>query len=295
MKIIFFRTKKQTSEQKKRTNYRSKANTKYSIYSSTNNQEIKYIKETFENGIDKENSKLKSKTDKRFFENVTLIIFCCIYMLITIFSAVYLDDNSNKESVASPKKYTVCLDAGHGGRDGGAVGSFTKESDINLAITQKLTKLFIAGGFNVVNTRIEDICLSDENSPSFKLDDMKKRREIILSSNPDIVISIHCNKFSLPSCVGAQVFYQKGDNRSKTLAEIMTSYFINNLLNSRKITIAGDYYVLQNTNCPSILVECGYVSNPNEEKLLASDDYQQKLAYSIYSGTIKFLMTSVVS
>ena len=127
MKIIFFRTKKQTSEQKKRTNYRSKANTKYSIYSSTNNQEIKYIKETFENGIDKENSKLKSKTDKRFFENVTLIIFCCIYMLITIFSAVYLDDNSNKESVASPKKYTVCLDAGHGGRDGGAVGSFTKE------------------------------------------------------------------------------------------------------------------------------------------------------------------------
>ena len=232
------------------------------------------------------NNKLK----KLSFENILFFSFCFLYIGISILSSIYI--YTDTKSVNNPRKYTICLDAGHGGIDGGAIGSFTKESDINLEITKKLTTLFESAGFNLINTRLKDECLCNESSPSFKLDDMKKRRQIIQQANPNFVISIHCNKFHLTSCVGAQVFYQKGKETSKLFAEKISSFFLENLPNARSLILEGDFYVLDSANCPGVLIECGYLSNPNEEKLLASSEYQQKLAYSIYAGTMKYLFSN---
>lgn len=222
--------------------------------------------------------------------NISIIVFCLIYAFLSVICFMLIPVENSVFS-NTPKKYTIVLDAGHGGIDGGATGSFSKESDVNLAITKKLTNLFETGGFNVILTRTEDICLADEHSPSFKLDDMKIRREIIQKHSPDLLISIHCNKFHLSSCVGAQVFYQESQTHSESLANHITDYFINSLPNARKFPLAGDYYVLNSTQSPAVIVECGYLSNSEEEKLLTNNNYQQKIAYSIYAGTMKFLLT----
>ena len=140
-------------------------------------------------------------------------------------------------------------------------------------------------------TRTKDVCLADEKSPSFKLDDMKKRREIIQESAPDILISIHCNKFHLSSCVGAQVFFQKDSAEGERLADVMTSYLVQSLNNARLFPLSADYYILDSVTCPAVLVECGYLSNAEEEKMLASEDYQDKIAYSVYAGTLKYLFS----
>ncbi|MBQ7307657.1 MAG: N-acetylmuramoyl-L-alanine amidase [Clostridia bacterium] len=233
----------------------------------------------------------KNKLSKLHYENIMVVMISFLYVTISLSSSMLI--YTHTENYVVPQKYTICLDAGHGGIDGGAIGSFTKESDINLQITKKLTQYFVAGGFNVINTRLEDVLLcDDESSPSFKLDDMKKRREIIQSTNPDFLISIHCNKFHLTSCVGAQVFYQKNAENSKLFAQKISSYLLDNLPNARSLILEGDYYVLDSTSCPAVLVECGYLSNLEEEKLLASDDYQDKIAYSIYAGTMKYLFSN---
>ena len=236
-------------------------------------------------------SQIKKEQLNHNFENLIFFLFCIVYIIISLSGSVLI--YTHTENIVTPKKFTICLDAGHGGIDGGATGSFTKESEINLSISKKLTKLFISGGYKVVNTRTEDICLCEDiSSPSFKLDDMKKRREIITHTAPDILISIHCNKFHLSSCVGAQVFFQKGNEKGEELAMAMTEYFVNNLPNARNFPLSADYYVLDSVTTPAVLVECGYLSNLQEEKLLSNDDYQDKIAYSIYAGTMKFIFSN---
>lgn len=223
--------------------------------------------------------------------NVLFGAFCLIYCFVFFLTITIFPIKNESVLSSSPKKYTICLDAGHGGIDGGAVGTFLKESDVNLDICKKLTSLFVAGGFSVINTRTEDICLCDESNEAFKLEDMKKRREIIQSANPHILISIHCNKFHMSSSVGAQVFFQNDANNSEALANELTKYFLNSLPNARKFPLGGDYYVLDSVSCPAVLVECGYLSNPEEEKLLSQDSYKNEIAYAIYAGTLRFLFT----
>ena len=174
------------------------------------------------------------------------------------------------------------------------MGSFLKESEVNLDITKRLTKLFVASGFTVVNTRTEDICLCDNiKSPTFKLDDMAKRRKIIQNANPHILISVHCNKFYLSTSVGAQVFYQENAKDSEIFANTLTEYLVENITNAKHFALSGDYYILNSVTCPAVLVECGYLSNFEEEKLLATDTYRDAIAYAIYAGTLKFLLSDV--
>lgn len=188
--------------------------------------------------------------------------------------------------------YKIVIDAGHGGIDKGAIGSTlgVYESELNLDIAKKLQTMFEEIGFFVVMTRDGDYGLYGDTSQGFKKRDLEKRVEIINSNDPSAFISIHLNKYTSPSRRGAQVFFKDESYDSDSLAKCLQSEF-NNSPDCVKKTNAlkGDYYLLNMSKCASVIVECGFLSNPEDEKLLATSGYRQKLAKNIFDGTLKFL------
>ena len=122
-----------------------------------------------------------------------------------------------------------------------------------------------------------------------KKDDMKKRKEIINSARADVVISIHMNSHVLNESKGAQVFYSQNSENSMILAEKIQDIFITSLPNARKEALVGDYYILNCSNIPSVIVECGYLSNPEEEMLLQNEEYMNKICACIFLGVVKYL------
>jgi len=187
---------------------------------------------------------------------------------------------------------TVVLDAGHGGIDAGVIASNgTKESDINLDICYKTKKLLEENCINVVLTRSGVGGLYGVATKGFKNRDMKKRKEIINSSNADLVVSIHVNKCPYEYRKGAQVFYKLGNEESKGLAQNM-QYALNKLPNADKDNcfLPGDYFVLNCSLIPSVLVECGFFSNPQNEAQLLGEDYRKKIAFTLSSQITNFLL-----
>jgi N-acetylmuramoyl-L-alanine amidase len=187
---------------------------------------------------------------------------------------------------------TVVIDAGHGGFDPGKVGiNHSLEKDINLSIAIKLKLLLEKDDINVIMTRKEDtdFCLkSDYNK---KRADLQRRIEVVNSSDPFIAVSIHQNSFTQESSRGAQVFYYQNSTEGKILAEIiqdsMKAYL--NDGNHRLAMSNGTYYMLKNSKCPLVVVECGFLSNRKEAELLCNDSYQDKIAWSIHLGILEYL------
>ncbi len=179
---------------------------------------------------------------------------------------------------------TVVIDPGHGGIDGGVVGTNTrkKESDINLGISLSLRHFLREAGYNVVMTRTSDVDLAGGAKP-FKKSDMLARKKIIDDSSPDFVLSVHQNSYPRKDISGAQVFYAPGSEEGKENADKVQSV-LNGALDSDRTAKSGDYYILQCSPVPSLLVECGFLSNPTEEALLVTADYQQKVAYALCSS-----------
>lgn len=195
-----------------------------------------------------------------------------------------------RQAYAAEEKVIV-IDAGHGGIDAGVRGVKTdvKESDLNLAISKKLKGYFEGAGFKAVLTRSDNGGLYGLSTSGFKMRDMKKRKEIIENCKADMVISIHQNFCPLPSRRGGTVFFDKGSESGKALADcIQTS--LNNMEECVKKSeaLVGDYYMLKCTPNPSVIVECGFLSNAEDEKLLISEEYQQKLAYAVFRGAISY-------
>lgn len=189
----------------------------------------------------------------------------------------------------------VVLDAGHGGIDGGVSGIKTKvkESDLNLAVTKKVEEFLVSSGIDVVLTRNSDAGLYGTATKNLKRKDMEKRKEIILKEKPNLVISIHMNYYSVSSRFGAQVFYKNGDENSKLLADNIQQSF--NSMESAKRSVSaltGDYYILNCSEYPSVIAECGFLSNPEEEALLIDENYQKDIAYAIFKGVIGYLSVS---
>ena len=178
---------------------------------------------------------------------------------------------------------TIVIDAGHGGADGGVTGitTGTKESDVNLSITKYLAKYLQNDGYNVILTRSDNAAVCGGLKYN-KREDMKARKNILTSSDPDLVVSIHCNSYPVSSVKGAQVFYSGA--AGEQFARTVQNYF-NDVLNERPRQAAvGDYYILKCSEYPSILCECGFLSNAQEESSLITASYQQKIAYTIYSA-----------
>jgi len=193
-------------------------------------------------------------------------------------------------SVKPKGKYTIVIDAGHGGRDGGSIGVHGSiEKELNLEYAKSLKKLLVKSGVNVVMTRTNDDGLYSDEASNKKLSDMRKRREIINNAQPDLVISIHMNSFPLDSCKGAKTFYQVDSKISKNAAQNIQNSLNYYIDNASKIVSAGDYYILNCTQYTSVLIECGFVSSPEEEQRLNNKEYREEFVYSIYRGIMMYL------
>lgn len=216
----------------------------------------------------------------------TIITFILCTLILTMpFFAVATKKIAAVNSLIVFKR--VVIDAGHGGADSGAVGSRTgvEEAKINLSIAKLLQAEFERHGYVVIMTRVDENGLYGQKSEGFKLRDLKNRVEIINSAKPDVVISIHINKYSLSSRRGAQVFFNANSSDSEFLARSVQNHL--NLMPEAKRTyreLAGDYYILRESEFPAIITECGFLSNPEEEMLLQDEVYQKAIANAIFNG-----------
>ena len=224
----------------------------------------------------------------------------CIFtvLVLLIFCSFFYTAKEHKIALStiqiSPFGSQVVIDAGHGGEDGGAVSiSGAIESRINLAIAQRLDQIMGLYGINTVMLRNDDISLHDSDASTIrekKVSDLHNRVRIIESLDDPIVISIHQNTFSDKKYRGAQVFYANGE-LSLPLARIAQDVLRSALDtgNTRKPTaVPKTVYLMNHISCKAILVECGFLSNPEEDALLQSSDYQIKLAASLTCAYIQY-------
>lgn len=218
---------------------------------------------------------------------IILLILIIIILFIMQSNSIY----SFKTFTSINNKYII-IDPGHGGRDPGALGDLKKpEKDINLSISLKLKELLEQNGFPVILTRAEDVSIHDENAKNKKASDLNNRKKIINENSTKLVISIHLNSFPQKKYYGAQVFYSTTFLESKQLGEsiqLELKKFLD-INNERQAKPISNVILLKNLKVPAVIVECGFLSNPNEEILLNTENYQQKIAMAIYSGAVKFL------
>jgi N-acetylmuramoyl-L-alanine amidase len=189
-------------------------------------------------------------------------------------------------------KATIVIDAGHGGRDPGKVGvNNTLEKDLNLKVALKLKSLLEQNDYNVVMTRTDDSGLYSESDSNKKVSDMRKRVEIINSSNAALAISIHQNSFTMEEIRGAQVFYYSTSEAGKEYANILQEQLKKTINDGNKRQAKGNdaYYMLKKAQVPIVIIEGGYLSNNKEAQLLNTEEYQEKMAWAIHLGIINYL------
>lgn len=229
---------------------------------------------------------------KRYFIHRTTV-FCLILLLPVFLFGCAVTSEQWSIPVQHPdigmlENHTIILDAGHGGFDGGAIGKTTgvREDVLNLQVVQKLQTLLEQAGAEVLLTRKDDQGLNNPTSSSsrWKREDMNARYRLIKDSQADLVLSVHMNKFTQSSVYGAQVFYQKGDEQSAAFANTLQSMLHTLPQAGKRMVKYGDYMVLKAGLPVSALVECGFLSNPNDEAILQDEDYQYQLAWCMYAA-----------
>ena len=215
------------------------------------------------------------------------VLLLCSMVLLSREAALYVTGKMTEK-----KNITVVIDSGHGGMDPGKIAADgTPEKDLNLSIALKLQKYLEAADIRVVMTRTEDMGLYDENAPNKKVQDMKNRITLMEECNADLVVSIHQNSYSDSAIHGAQVFYYTTGADSKALAETLQELLIRDLdpANHRQAKANDTYYLLKKTSCPTVIVECGFLSNPEEAAKLKSDSYQERIAWVLHLGILQYL------
>lgn len=217
-------------------------------------------------------------------------VFLLLIILTIALCSVYLV-KYNKVSASAGDIKTVVIDAGHGGPDGGAVADDgTCEKNINLNIAYCLKSLCVASGYKAVLTRKTDELICDDKTASLReqnVSDLHNRLDIAESYSNNIFVSIHLNKFEDGRYWGAQTFYSPNNGDSKVLSDLILENITNSIQpdNIRKSKeMDSSVYIIYNATMPAVLVECGFLSNADELKLLKSDKYQQKLAFCIWCG-----------
>lgn len=189
----------------------------------------------------------------------------------------------------------IVIDAGHGGKDPGKVGvNSALEKDINLSIALRLKSLLEQNDVLVVLTREEDKDLASEQASNRKNEDLRARAKMVEETGPVVLVSIHQNSFPEESVDGAQVFYYSGSESGKCLGRIVQERLKSEINdgNHRIAKANKDYYLLKKAVCPAIIVECGFLSNPEEAALLVTEEYQEKLAFSIALGIMEYINTA---
>ena len=218
-----------------------------------------------------------------------LLIVCVVSWEAGTLAAV-----ENRQADMREEKPLVVIDAGHGGFDPGKVGIDGQlEKDINLSIAKKLKAYLEASDVNVVMTRDTDTGLYQSGDSHKKVSDMRRRCDIINEARPDLVVSIHQNSYHQEEINGGQVFYYKTSQNGKRLAEILQKRFdyVLGEANRRVAKSNDNYYLLLHVKEPIVIVECGFLSNRKEAKALESEDYQDRMAWTIHMGVMEYLNT----
>ena len=201
----------------------------------------------------------------------------------------------NGQNESSSDGLSIVIDAGHGGIDPGKVGiNDALEKDINLALALKLRDKFSQDSIRIILTRDSDTGLYSEGSTNKKAEDMQTRCKIISDASPIFTVSLHQNSYPSPEVCGAQVFYFGQSQDGKKLADMIQDSLISNVDpdNHRVAKANESYYLLKKTPTPTVIVECGFLSNPTEADLLLTDDYQNLLVDAIYNGIQNYLSES---
>lgn len=217
---------------------------------------------------------------------MSVIILICACILART-SAVYVTGRQVEN-----QKNCIVVDVGHGGFDSGKVGvNGELEKDINLQVALKLRDTLKAKGMEVIMTREDDQGLYDENASNKKAQDLQRRCELINKEKPLIAVSIHQNSYTSPQIKGAQVFYYTTSKESQALAETVQKTLIEQVdpENHREAKANDSYYLLKKTEPPIIIVECGFLSNPEEAEKLTDDAYQQNIVDAVCLGIFKYL------
>ncbi len=208
------------------------------------------------------------------------------------FGRLFFPPESLPAGASEADRITIVLDAGHGGRDGGAVASDgTQEKHLNLAVAQKLAALLEGADIQVIMTRNEDTELASPDSAHKKRDDLTARLAMTQNLEHAIFVSIHMNQFPVEKYSGLQVYYSKNHAQSEVLARLLQENAVTlRAQNAREVKAAGDsIYLLSHVQIPAVLVECGFLSNVEERELLKSEDYQTKLAMNLYASIMTYL------
>ena len=229
-----------------------------------------------------------------------VVVALAVVVIISVISSVLYKENTLSKgtikSVSTSKSLkpmpTVIIDAGHGGFDGGAVAADgTIEKDLNLSIALKLNAVLKVMGFNTVLTRSADLSMEDEDvTGSKKVSDMKNRLKIMQKYPEAVFISIHMNKFGTSQPNGTQVFYGVTEGSEMLAKSIQTSVKQElQPLNHRVVKKTNkDIYLLYNSTIPSVIIECGFLSNSGDLENLKSEDYQKAISWAITKGVAMY-------
>lgn len=220
-------------------------------------------------------------------KKIEWILGVVVILLTGLLSTCYSYAGNETTPVA-----TVVIDAGHGGYDPGKIAvNDALEKDINLLIAGYLKEALEKENVEVIMTRTTDTDFRDNGADYIKTKDLKLRCEIIENADADYCISIHQNSFTDSSVKGAQVFYYSGSMEGEKLARVIQNSLIENIDrdNTRVAKANDDYYMLVNSHCPAVIVECGFLSNRVEAEKLCDSDYQKKTAEAICQGFIAYL------
>lgn len=228
--------------------------------------------------------------------SIIIVTLVCILAVMT-FSLYRSGPNyDSTPAFSSPNSdHIILIDAGHGGEDGGAVGKGNvQEKELNLIIAKKLETILQDNGYLPLMTRVDDVSIHDTDNASIKnkkRSDLNNRLKMMDNSNAQVFISIHMNEFSESKYRGAQVFYSSNNEKSKLLGETMQARFKAELEGSQNREAKkadSNIFLLKKATIPAIIVECGFLSNPEDLALLQTEEYQDRVAQAIYSGLMDY-------
>ena len=216
------------------------------------------------------------------------LLFTAAWAVVLLGLAEHIRQQTDARE-ATADAFSVVVDAGHGGFDGGAVGTLTGviEAELNLCVAKLLEEELTARGAVVVMTRADGMALGKDKDK-----DMARRREIISDPSVDLVVSVHLNKFTDRSVSGAMAYYMQGSDAGQALAQAVIDRVTDAIGRDRRLANPGDYFMIRECTAPAVLVECGFLSNPKDEQLLQDAAHQKALAAAIADGVMAYRETA---
>lgn len=215
-----------------------------------------------------------------------MILFLLMGAIIASWKLSELTANVSKEEKKAKKdQVVIVVDPGHGGEDPGKVGiNDVLEKDLNLQIAKKVKKLLEEAGIKIVMTRTND------KVPDAKKEDLNQRVQLINDTKPKLALCIHQNSYPDAKIKGAQVFYHTITPEAEDAASIVQEQLRTvDPTNTRQIKENDTYFMLKNCQVPTIIVECGFLTNPEEAAKLTQEEYQDQIAQAICEGVVKWL------